>query len=191
MTDPGIPVSGDPASLPRARLPKVEQTMPAISTIPDSVAADGCSLPADQASKGHPADRMFDLLVETETDVTGLIAYSLTERTMRDWRAAFRAVQRREPNAAELEAFHLGEQLPRRLAAYRHMADDLLQRGRADKGGIVVPALPPQIAMPGAPQTLRQAAGSPVTWRYIGFMLLLLVVMAIVFRTAASWLFRA
>jgi hypothetical protein len=190
MTDPSMNETGEPAAPPRARLPKVELITSAMMNS-ETATPEGGLIAANHPSTAHPADKMFDLLVETDTDVTGHIAYSMTERTRRDWIAAFRAVQRREPTAAELEAFHLGEQLPRRLAAYRHMADDLLQRGRADKGGIVVPALPPQIAMPGAPQTMQQAARSPVTWRYIGFMLLLLVVMAIVFRMAAGWLFRA
>jgi hypothetical protein len=183
--------TGEPASLPRARLPKVEDVMPAIMSLP-KIAMTGEDPPvAGNASTGSRPDKMFELLVEADTDVTGLVAYSLTERTSRDWLAAFRAVQRREPTAAELEAFHLGEQLPRRLAAYRRMADDLLQRASANRDDHAVAVVLPQGAMPVASPTLQQAARSPVTWRYIGFMLLLLVVMAIVFRTTATWLFRS
>jgi hypothetical protein len=184
MTETGEPVS------PRARLPKVELVTSAMMNS-EIATPEGGLIAANHPSTAHPADKMFDLLVHTETDTTGLIAYSLTERTRRDWIAAFRAVQRREPTAPELEAFHLGEMLPMRLAAYRRMADDLIKRSQTDQGVPSVPAMQPAGAMAGQPQTLQQAARSPVTWRYIGFMLLLLVVMAIVFRTAASWLFRA
>ncbi|MCA3562844.1 MAG: hypothetical protein IOC90_15275 [Methylocystis sp.] len=191
MTDPGMTDPAGAVSPPRVRLPKIEQAMSAMMMNSEIATRDGSPLPEDQAAAAHPADKMLDLLVESETDVAGLIAYSLTERTRRDWIAAFRSVQRREPNAAEWQAFHLGEQLPRRLAAYRAMAAELMLRSQAERAGLGAVGSPAPGRMPAGPQTLQQAARSPVTWRTIGFMLLLLLAMAVVFRTAATWLFRA
>ncbi len=191
MTDPGMTDPAGAVSPPRVRLPKIEQAISAMMMNSEIATPDGSPLPEDQAAAAHPADKMLDLLVESETDVAGLIAYSLTERTRRDWIAAFRSVQRREPNAAEWQAFHLGEQLPRRLAAYRAMAAELMLRSQAERAGLGAVGSPAPGRMPAGPQTLQQAARSPVTWRTIGFMLLLLVAMAVVFRTAATWLFRA
>ena len=191
MSNPGVTETGQAASPPRARLPKVEQATSAMMMNSEIATPEGSPLPEDQAAVAHPADKMFDLLVESEADVAGLIAYSLTERTRRDWIAAFRAVQRREPNAAEREAFHLGEQLPRRLAAYRALAAELMLRSQAERAGPGALGSPAPGRMPAGPQTLQLAARSPVTWRTIGFLLLLLVAMAVVFRSAAAWLFRA
>jgi hypothetical protein len=134
---------------------------------------------------------VYSLLVQTETDTTGLLAYALYKQNKRDWLIALQARDGREPTAAELDAYILGESLPRRTATYRRLAEDMLATDTADKdrpgllNGLMAPAndaAAPRLAM-------AQAARQPITWKYIGFLLVLLVLMAIVFRLAASWLF--
>ena len=122
---------------------------------------------------------MFELLVQSDNDVTGLLAYALSKQNKRDWLMAFQVAQGRDPNAEEMAAFLLGERLQSRVATYRLSAEKLLQTGEVHK-----PAnnrVGPQPAQP----ILKQAS----TWRSIGTMLLLLVAMAVVFRLIAAWMF--
>jgi hypothetical protein len=150
----------------------------------------------------EPADErhnpMFELLVQGESDVTGLLAYSLYKQNKRDWLIAFQATDGRDPDGAETAAFILAERLPRRVATYRRLAEDMLTQQRDDtrssraNGLMQAPANDAAFSgaiAPGTPPTLQQAARSPVTWRYIAVMLLLLVAMAILFRLAGAWLF--
>jgi hypothetical protein len=166
-----------PATVSPLRLPRVEERLGAL---PEPVQAD------------DPRNPMFELLVQNESDVTGLLAYALYKQNKRDWLIAFQATHGRDPDVAETEALILGERLPRRTATYRRLAEDLLRRGDTAgsnllRGLMQSPAN--DIANPGP--GLHQAAKSPVTWRYIAIMLMMLVAMAVLFRLAGAWLFGA
>ncbi|MGL4635152.1 MAG: hypothetical protein ACRCWF_04150 [Beijerinckiaceae bacterium] len=134
---------------------------------------------------------MFELLVQSENDVTGLMAYALYKQNKRDWLVTFQATNGRAPTDAEVAAFILGERIPRRTSTYRNLAEDMLAKGGPKSGllnGLMsAPANDTDRTrtMPGAP-----AKPKTLSWRYIGFLLAMLVVMAIVFRVAAGWLFR-
>jgi hypothetical protein len=141
---------------------------------------------------------LFELLVQSEGDVTGLLAYSLYKQNKRDWLIAYQATHSHDPGAAETAAFILAERLPRRVATYRRLAEDMLSQHkdetRASRANGLMQA-PANDATRTAPvmavgqPTLQQAAKSPVTWRYIAIMLMMLVAMAILFRLAGAWLF--
>lgn len=73
---------------------------------------------------------MFGLLVKDDSDLAGLLAYSLYKLSKREWLNAFTAAHEREPNGDEMRAFILGEQTARRIASYRRQAEDALA-GRA------------------------------------------------------------
>jgi hypothetical protein len=60
-------------------------------------------------------DSVFDKLVHQEEDVIGLLAYSLSMQNKRDWLTAFKQELGRDPNAAELAAYDIGERIERRL----------------------------------------------------------------------------
>jgi hypothetical protein len=134
---------------------------------------------------------MYELLVQGENDVAGLMAYALYKQNKRDWLIGFQATNERSPTDAEVEAFILGERLPRRTATYRNLAEDMLSKGGTKSGllnGLMAaPANDVHAARtpPGAPTKPRA-----ISWRYIAFLTAMLVVMAIVFRVAANWLFR-
>jgi hypothetical protein len=140
---------------------------------------------------------MFALLVEGEQDLVGLLAYGLYKQNKRDWLIAHRARTGRDPTQAELDSFILGERIPRRTATYRRLAQDWLdnraetsgpRRGLMD-GLMAAPANDMRGAGNQAHAAMATAARQPITWRYIGFLLGMLVVMAILFRLAAGWLF--
>src|SRR5690349_14518655 len=65
---------------------------------------------------------IFDRLVSGESDVVGLLAYSLSMQNKRDWLAAFQSEMGRAPTAAEMTAYDIGERIERRLATYRKLA---------------------------------------------------------------------
>ncbi len=156
---------------------------------------------SDPAPAEDGRNPLFELLVKDESDVAGLLAYSLYKQTKRDWLIAYQATHGRDPVAAETAAFILAERLPRRIATYRRLAEDMLRRGDGQRPGLpggLLQAAANDANHPGGlisavpqkpPVTLQQAAKSPVTWRTIAIMLVMLVAMAMVFRLAGAWLF--
>jgi hypothetical protein len=157
---------------PPPRLPRISDTPPAV-------------VPAPPAEADHSG--MLGLLVEGDEDVVGLVAYGLYKQNKRDWLLAHRAAMGRAPAAAEIDAFILGESMPRRIATYRRLAWDMLA-ARA-RPSVEEPAAPPTGRPASAAAEMASAARKPVTWRYIAFLLAMLVVMAVIFRLTASWLF--
>lgn len=79
-------------------------------------------------SAPDPSDRggIFAALVKDDSDITGLVAYSIYKQNRLDWHKAFEASQGRAPNEGELSAYIIGESTPRRLATYRHLAEATL-----------------------------------------------------------------
>jgi hypothetical protein len=142
---------------------------------------------------GGEPNPMFSLLVETETDVVGLLAYGLYKQNKRDWLIAHQARAGREPTLAELDAFILGERIPRRVITYRRLAQDMLASDDAVAAAPRPGLLDGLMASPAndaRPHAARAAAPKPpITWRYIGLLLVMLVAMAVIFRLAAGWLF--
>jgi len=167
---------------------------PAVETEPPlqlDVGPDAAAGRADSAS-------LFDMFVENESDVRGLLAYALHKQHERDWLTAFEAGRGRPPTEADMQAFAMGERLPRRASDYRRLAEDMLRAERAvGRGAAHVPAPDPADgaggARPRAAAMMRSGQGlqpQHISWRQIGFLLLLVVAMAIVFRLLGAWLFR-
>jgi hypothetical protein len=169
-------------------------SMPAEQDVETSVRPLKLPRVTDAAPEAAPhAERnpVFSLLVQTETDTTGLLAYALYKQNKRDWLIAHRAREGREPTPSELDAYILGESIPRRITTYRRLAEDMLAADVAEMrrpgllNGLMAPANDPTAAR----VAVAQAAKQPITWKYIAFLLGLLVVMAVLFRLAAGWLF--
>lgn len=69
---------------------------------------------------------VFQKLVAADDDVVGLVAYSIYKQNKLDWLRAFEKLRSRAPGEAELSAYVIGENTPRRLATYRHLAESTL-----------------------------------------------------------------
>ena len=69
---------------------------------------------------------VFAALVKGDTDITGLVAYSIFKQNELDWLSEFKKARDRDPTEAESESYIIGESTPRRLATYRHLADATL-----------------------------------------------------------------
>lgn len=69
---------------------------------------------------------VFTSLVGDDSDVVGLVAYSIYKQNKHDFLVAFNRQCARPPNEAELSAYIVGEATPRRLAIYRHLAESTL-----------------------------------------------------------------
>lgn len=69
---------------------------------------------------------VFGSLVKGDSDITGLVAYSIFKQNELDWLQEFRTAKGREPTESEADAYIIGESTPRRLATYRHLADATL-----------------------------------------------------------------
>jgi hypothetical protein len=124
---------------------------PGKATLPPSVADDPLE------GVGGLRDTIFDRLVSDENDVVGLLAYSLSMQNKRDWLAAFQAERGRDPNAAEMAAYDIGERIERRLATYRKLAEHALSGNSFWASA----ALTPVSELPGPPATGAYAGSSP------------------------------
>lgn len=86
----------------------------------------------------RPGDRntVFGALVTEDSDVVGLVAYSIYKQNKHDFLVAFSKAKGREPNDTELGAYTMGESTPRRLAIYRHLAQATLDGRGPDSPAI-------------------------------------------------------
>jgi hypothetical protein len=144
---------------------------------------------APQPSAQDKLNPMYELLVQSETDVTGLLAYALYKQNKRDWLIAFHERAAREPTGSEIDSFITGERIARRIATYRRLADDMLLREPQQPTGLLNGLLAAPANDDGRMMAQPAKPTAKVTMRYIFVMLALLVTMAIVFRLAAGWLF--
>ncbi len=96
---------------------------------PDSAPTAGVLHPEIQDS-GRNA--VFAALVKGDSDITGLVAYSVFKQNELDWLQEFRTAKGREPTEAEADSYIIGESTPRRLATYRHLADATLSGNGPD-----------------------------------------------------------
>lgn len=104
----------------------------------DSASAAGVFHPEIQDS-GRNA--VFAALVKGDSDITGLVAYSIFKQNELDWLQEFRSAKGREPTEGEADSYIIGESTPRRLATYRHLADATLTGNGPDvaSGGPATP----------------------------------------------------
>lgn len=114
-----------------------------------------------------PGDRntVFGSLVTEDSDVVGLVAYSIYKQNKHDFLVAFARSRGREPNDTELAAYTTGESTPRRLAIYRHLAQATL-----DGQG------PDSPAIPGGTKKKPAADTSALNTKLLGAAIVLLVV---------------
>ena len=97
-------------------------------------AADMPPMPQDSADRqGIDRNGIFRSLVAEDSDIAGLVAYSIYKQNKLDWLAAFEAAKGRAPSEAELASYIIGEGTPRRLAIYRHLAEATLA-GKGPEG---------------------------------------------------------
>ncbi len=127
-------------------------------------AADG-RIVAYDGTLVDPAEHnvVFTSLVTGDTDIVGLVAYSIYKQNKYDWLLALSRAHQRTPTEAEAESYLLGESTPRRLATYRHLAEATLE-GR----GLKVPGQPDSPAGPGRPfpvpaRTVAAARRAPLS----------------------------
>ena len=146
------------------------------------VAAD--SAPAASAAAFQPEiqdsgrNAVFAALVKGDSDITGLVAYSIFKQNELDWLQDFRNAKGREPTEAEADSYIIGESTPRRLATYRHLADATLSGNGPDvaSGG---PSTSRAVA-------LQQPARAPggLDMSAIGYVVLTLVLLVAVYYAA-------
>jgi hypothetical protein len=107
---------------------------------------------------GNGSVPVFKKLVNADDDLVGLIAYGLYKQNKYEWLAAFEKSCGRRPGADEFTAYALGEGTPRRVTAYRSLAETFLS-GRPL--GPELPRQPPRRLESGAPaEPAARSAGS-------------------------------
>lgn len=85
-------------------------------------------------------DGIFRQLVKEDSDIAGLVAYSIYKQNKLDWLAAFEQAKGRAPTADEQASYIIGEGTPRRLITYRHLAEAMLAGTGPDGTGRSQPA---------------------------------------------------
>jgi len=119
---------------------------------------------------------VFAALVKGDSDITGLVAYSVFKQNELDWLQDFRNAKGREPTEAEADSYIIGESTPRRLATYRHLADATLSGNGPDVAA-------------GGPSTPR-AAYQPAAGGGLGMSAVVYVVLALVLLVAVYFAAR-
>ena len=96
--------------------------------------SNAISAPAAQAmasasvsDTGDERNPVFEILVSGDSDIIGLVAYSIYKQNKRDWLIAFNLAKGREPTEDERASYIIGESTPRRLATFRHLAEATLE----------------------------------------------------------------
>jgi len=103
---------------------------------------EGTAVMISPVKEGEPKSEternaVFDQLVREDGDIVGLVAYSIYKQNKVDWLNAFEKATGRAPNAAEVNAYIIGESTPRRLGTYRHLAGATLSGNGPDADGDV------------------------------------------------------
>ena len=114
---------------PGVSLPDAEAYRLGAHAAPGSarVAAAGPALRRERYPDAEETrNSVFEQLVTGDEDVAGLIAYSIYKQNKRDWLKAFELAKSRAPTLDEEAAYTIGEATPRRLAMYRHIAQETL-----------------------------------------------------------------
>lgn len=148
-----------------------------------SAAADPASPVADGGVTHvfHPEiqdsgrNAVFASLVKGDSDITGLVAYSIFKQNELDWLQEFRTAKGREPTESEADSYIIGESTPRRLATYRHLADATLAGNGPDvaSGG---PSTPRAVSLQQHAARPAGGLGSSAIMYFILTLVLLVVV---------------
>lgn len=148
----------------RAKLPAAESTAPASAT----------AFHPEIQDSGRNA--VFAALVKGDSDITGLVAYSIFKQNELDWLQEFRNAKGREPSEGEADSYIIGESTPRRLATYRHLADATLSGNGPDvaNGG---PSAPRAVAL--HQQPAKAASGGFGMSAVVYFILTLVLLVAV------------
>ncbi|MCC0004412.1 MAG: hypothetical protein H6872_04445 [Methylobacteriaceae bacterium] len=143
----------------------------------ESASATGAFHPEIQDS-GRNA--VFASLVKGDSDITGLVAYSIFKQNELDWLQDFRTAKGREPSEGEADSYIIGESTPRRLATYRHLADATLSGKGPDvaNGG---PSAPRAVALQ-QQQPAKQSGGFGMS--AVVYFILTLVLLVAVYYSA-------
>ena len=149
---------------------------PAVSAAPRAPvglprAAEALPVSTHVTSADRERTGVFTSLVKEDSDISGLVAYSIYKQNKLDWLQAFEAIKGRVPDEAELAAYIIGESTPRRLATYRHLADSTLAGHGPDIGA-------------GRPATMRAA---PATGLLTPSMIVIYAIIAVLF-VVGFWL---
>ena len=127
------------------------------------------------------ADGMMTGLVMGNTDIVGLLAYSMYSQFREEWRAEFRKAFGRDPDAHELAVYEVGEHTARRKMTYRFLADARVIGTYADMPGSATQSFVQKAYESGA-RTLarkrRMPSGVSARTLAIGFALTLFFVAA-------------
>lgn len=152
----------------RAKLPVAESTAP----------AGAAAFHPEIQDSGRNA--VFAALVKGDSDITGLVAYSIFKQNELDWLQEFRSAKGREPSEGEADSYIIGESTPRRLATYRHLADATLSGNGPDvaNGG---PSTPRAIALHQQPS---KAASGGFGMSAIVYFILTIVLLVVVYYAA-------
>ncbi len=124
---------------------------------------------ADEGDSDRNA--VFGNLVKADTDIVGLVAYSIYKQNKHDWLIAFNKAKSREPQESELASYIIGESTPRRLATYLHLAEATLEgRGPATPAGPASNGAAQRNYAIAARHTPPSAPAAQQNWGFIGLV---------------------
>ncbi len=111
----------------------MDQALARVSSVGEEAVADVALAQESSGTTESERNPIFDALVSTEGEVSGLVAYSLYKQNKRAWLDDFVKATGRTPTEAETRAYIIGESTERRLSTYRQLAGAALG-GKSDSG---------------------------------------------------------
>jgi hypothetical protein len=118
-TNPKDPASDEKSGLPTAKPLRFDRA-------PDNPPLQGGRNGEPDENTNKLSAPLFKRLVTADDDLVGLVAYGLYKQNKYEWLAAFEKTCGRRPTPDESRAYVLGEGTPRRIAAYRQLAEGAL-----------------------------------------------------------------
>lgn len=80
---------------------------------------------SDPSREEHPFNFIYEKLVSSPTDIVGMIAYSLYKREKLEYIREFKKRNGKDPEAADLQSFHLATNTESRLNGYGVQAKEI------------------------------------------------------------------
>ena len=162
-------MDNDKATVTGSPMPKSTPFAPVIAGS-DPTASGRAVLLEEPVVGGGERNIVFQTLVKNDSDIAGLVAYSIYKQNKLDWLTAFETAKRRAPNEAELASYIIGEGTPRRLATYRHLAEATLAGRGPEIAGQPVPGRASSQRRPGLMNRSALTGGLIVTYALIALL---------------------
>jgi hypothetical protein len=173
-----MPRADTPRAEPRVGTPRTE--FPRNGGSPAEVPSPASWIAQARPRPGTGQNRLFELLVQGEDDLVGLLAYALSEQDRHDWLSAWLASHPSPPTEEQVDAYTTGRTLSAQLERYRAGARAALEAYALAAVEFERPLVTEEAVSARIERAARRVEAGGRWWRNIGSALIAIIVLAIV-----------